>query len=291
MIGPCVKWAGGKRRISHFIQKFAPVRIDRYIEPFLGSGAVFFYLAQTKPKFKAILSDTNDELINLYKCVRDNVADLVDILRLHELNYYNEPESYYYHIRDSVIPTSRTEKAAKLLFLNKTCYNGLYRVNKSGLFNVPHGTYERPTICNSSNLKNLSVLLNLSDAEIICEDYKNITSQCVKSDFIYLDPPYWPLSKTSSFKHYTKKDFGFNQQVELYNEFKRISGIECTVVLSNSNSPFILELYKNYKVLTILTSRFINRNAYDRKNHSELIITNKELKVPGTITVYAEGMR
>lgn len=263
--------------MSHFIEKFAPGRIDRYIEPFLGSGAVFFYLAQTKPKFKAILSDSNDELINLYKCVRDDVVDLIDILEQYELNYYKEPEIYYYHVRDSAIPTNSTEKAARLLFLNKTCYNGLYRVNKSGLFNVPHGTYEKPTICNSSNLSKLSVLLNLSDADIICEDYKMITSKCEKSDFIYFDPPYWPLSKTASFKHYTKKDFGFSQQVELYNEFKRLCSIRCTVVLSNSNSPFILELYKNYKVLTILTTRFINRNAYDRKNHSELIITNKEL--------------
>jgi DNA adenine methylase len=290
MIGPCVKWAGGKRRMSHFIQKFAPGRIDRYIEPFLGSGAVFFYLAQTKPKFKTILSDSNEELINLYKCVRDNVADLIDILKQHERNYYDEPEGYYYHIRDSISPTNKIEKAAKLLFLNKTCYNGLYRVNKSGLFNVPHGTYKRPTICNSSNLKKLSVLLNLSDAEIICEDYMNITSQCVRSDFIYFDPPYWPLSKTSSFKHYTKKDFGFNQQVELYSEFERLSSIQCTVVLSNSNSPFILELYKNYKILTIITTRFINRNAYDRKNHSELIITNKGLIDTCITTAYAEGM-
>ena len=214
LIGPCVKWAGGKRRMSHFIQKFAPNYIDRYIEPFLGSGAVFFYLAQTRSKFKAILSDSNLELINLYKCVRDNVFDLIDILKQHELDYYQDPQSYYYNIRDSIMPNNKIERAAKLLFLNKTCYNGLYRVNKSGFFNVPHGTYKKPTICNGSNLEKLSALLNFSDADIRCEDYKIITKHCVSSDFVYFDPPYWPLSKTSSFKNYTKQDFGFSEQVE-----------------------------------------------------------------------------
>jgi len=146
LIGHFVKWAGGKHRISHFIEKFAPQQIERYIEPFLGTGAIFFFLAQTRPKFKAILSDSNDELINLYKCVRDNVTDLIAILGIHEQNYYQNPQKYYYHIRNFVRPSSKTEKAARLLFLNKTCYNGLYRA-KSGFFNVPHGTYDKPTIC------------------------------------------------------------------------------------------------------------------------------------------------
>jgi DNA adenine methylase len=142
-ISSILKWAGGKRRIAHFLSRFCPEVIDLYFEPFLGSGALFLYLAQTKPRFKAILSDSNNDLINVYKCVRDNVRNLIDILEIHQSNYYKRPEEYYYYVRDTFSPSSDLENAARLIFLNKTCYNGLYRVNKSGSFNVPHGTYAR----------------------------------------------------------------------------------------------------------------------------------------------------
>lgn len=275
ILRPFVKWAGGKRRISHFIEKLAPKKIDRYIEPFLGSGAVFFHLVQTKPKFKAILCDSNDELINLYKSVRDNITDLIEVLGVHEQNYYQNPQRYYYHVRDFVKTDSNTEKAARLLFLNKTCYNGLYRVNKSGFFNVPHGKFNKPIICNAPNLQGLSTLLNFSDVEIICQDYKEATKGCISSDFIYLDPPNWPLSKTTSLKDCAGDDSGLYEQIELYCEFTRLSENNCTIVLSNSNSPLILELYANFKILTISTSRLINKNVSDRKYHTELIITNR----------------
>jgi DNA adenine methylase len=278
-----LKWAGGKRRIAHFLSKFCPQVIDRYFEPFLGGGSLFLYLAQTKPRFKAILSDSNSDLINVYKCVRDDVRNLIDILQIHQSNYYKEPEEYYYYIRDIYHSTNDLENAARLLFLNKTCYNGLHRVNKSGSFNVPHGTYTNPIICNSKKLEAFSEILQRADAEIICEYYHNITLRCQHSDFVYLDPPYFPLSKTCYFKDYTKDDFGCSQQIMLAKEFGRLSNIGCTVLLSNSNSTLITNLYKGFNIMTISTTRQINCNASNRQRHQELLITNKRLLVSKTL--------
>ena len=177
IINSILKWAGGKRRIAHFLSTFSPEVIDRYFEPFLGSGALFLYLAQTRPRFKAILSDSNNELINVYRCVRDNINDLIDLLGIHESNYYRHPEQYYYYIRDTYRPANNIENACRFLFLNKTCYNGLYRVNKSGSFNVPCGTYKNPVICNRKKLHDFSDILKRTDAEIICDYYQNVTQR------------------------------------------------------------------------------------------------------------------
>jgi DNA adenine methylase len=276
-VNSILKWAGGKRRIAHFLSRFSPKVIDQYFEPFLGSGALFLYLAQTRPRFKAILSDSNNDLINVYKCVRDNVHDLIDVLEIHQSNYYRCPEEYYYYIRDVYSPTNDIENACRLLFLNKTCYNGLYRVNKSGSFNVPHGTYENPVICNRKKLQAFSEILKRTDAEIICDYCQHVTLRCRRGDFIYLDPPYFPLSKTCYFKDYTKDDFGYLEQIALAKEFKRLSSIGCAVLLSNSNSPFITDLYKGLNIMTLSTIRPINCNASNRLRHQELLITNKKL--------------
>jgi DNA adenine methylase len=277
VVNSILKWAGGKRRIAHFLSRFCPEVIDQYFEPFLGSGALFLYLAQTRPRFKAILSDSNNELINVYKCVRDNVHDLIAVLEIHESNYYRHTQEYYYYIRDIYRPANNIENACRLLFLNKTCYNGLYRVNKSGSFNVPHGTYKKPVICNRKKLHDFSEILNRTDAEIICEYYQNVTQRCGRGDFVYLDPPYFPLSKTCYFKDYTKDEFGYIEQKILAKEFRRLNGITCVVLLSNSKSPFITGLYKGFNVMTLSTARPINCNASNRLRHQELLITNKLL--------------
>jgi DNA adenine methylase len=277
IINSILKWAGGKRRIAHFLSTFSPELIDQYFEPFLGSGALFLYLAQTRPRFKAVLSDSNNELINVYRCVRDNINDLIDLLGIHESNYYRHPEQYYYYIRDTYRPANNIENACRFLFLNKTCYNGLYRVNKSGSFNVPHGTYKNPVICNRKKLHDFSDILKRTDAEIICEYYQNVTQRCGGGDFVYLDPPYFPLSKTCYFKDYTKDEFGYVEQKILANEFKRLSSIRCAVLLSNSKSPFITDLYKGFNIMTLSTTRPINCNASNRLRHQELLITNKVL--------------
>jgi DNA adenine methylase len=276
-VSSILKWAGGKRRIAHFLSRFSPQVIDQYFEPFLGSGALFLYLAQTKPRFKAILSDSNNDLIKVYKCVRDNIYDLIDVLEIHQSNYYRRPEEYYYYIRDIYSPANDIENACRLLFLNKTCYNGLYRVNKSGSFNVPHGTYKNPVICNRKKLQAFSEILKRTDAEIICDYCQHVTLRCRRGDFIYFDPPYFPVSKTCYFKDYTKDHFGYTEQIMLAKEFKRLSSIGCAVLLSNSNSPFITDLYKGFNIMTLSTIRPINCNASNRLGHQELLITSKKL--------------
>jgi DNA adenine methylase len=289
-LGPVLKWAGGKRRISHFLSKFFPDSMERYYEPFLGGASLFLYLAQTKPKFKAILSDLNRDLINVYKCVRDDVSDLVALLEVHQSEYYKEQEEYYYYIRDTYAPAGNIEKAARLIFLNKTCYNGLYRVNRSGFFNVPHGTHPKPTICNSQRLVSFSALLQRSDAEVICDDYRNVIQRCQHSDVIYLDPPYYPTTKTAYFHDYTKEDFGYLEQIILAEEFKTLSNMGCTVLLSNSSSSLIFELYKNYNIMRISTTRSINCDASKRLRHQELLVTNKKLVFPQPPTNHAQEL-
>jgi DNA adenine methylase len=289
-LGPILKWAGGKRRIAHFLCKFFPDSIERYFEPFLGGASLFLYLAQTKPKFKATLSDSNIDLINVYKCVRDHVSDLVALLEVHQSEYYKEREEYYYYVRDTYAPAGNREKAARLIFLNKTCYNGLYRVNRSGFFNVPHGTHPRPTVCNSQRLFSFSEILRRSDAEIICDDYRNVIQRCQHSDVIYLDPPYYPTTKTAYFHEYTREDFGYLEQIILAKEFRKLSNIGCTVLLSNSSSSLISELYKNYNIMRISTTRSINCNASKRLRHQELLVTNKKLVLPSVPAYHAQDV-
>ena len=159
-----LKWAGGKKRLAPTLFKLAPNNMENYYEPFLGSGAFFFYLSQTKKKFQAVLSDSNSELINVYKQLRDNTNELIEILSEFQTNYFKNREKYYYFIRDEYITKNSIELAARFIFLNKSCYNGLYRVNRLGNFNVPHGRYMNPKICNKEKLIDCSELLRISDA-------------------------------------------------------------------------------------------------------------------------------
>ena len=273
-VQPFIKWAGSKRNVSHFLAKFLPANLERYCEPFLGSGSLFFYLAQTRPKFDAILSDSNEDLINVYRCIRDEVKELIELLKIHQDNYYNDKEKYYYFIRDILKTYSNVEGAARLLFLNKTCYNGLYRVNKSGTFNVPHGTYMKPTICNENRLLSISNILRITNTSLVHNSFENITSDCSPMDCIYFDPPYLPITKTAKFKDYTKENFDIKKHILLKKEFDRLVELGCIVLLSNSDSPIIKELYRTYKIMTISISRTINRDGNKRKNHRELLIVN-----------------
>ncbi len=274
-----LKWAGGKRRLVAILDKLTPDNIDRYFEPFLGSGAFFFHLIQTRKKFKAYLSDSNFNLINSYIEVRDNVTELIEILSEHQKNYYATGGKYYYFIRNDYITKNKTELAGKFIFLNKTCYNGLYRVNRLGNFNVPHGRYFTPKICNKEKLMECSEILRNSSAEILCDLYKNTTSKCEIGDFVYLDPPYFPVSKTSNFTDYTKENFGMLEHNELSTEFERLASIGASSMLSNSNSDYIKSLYKKYNIIKIKSSRSINCNAEKRKDHHDLIILNYGEKI------------
>lgn len=274
--GSFLKWAGGKKRLVALLDKLTPSNIERYYEPFLGGGAFFFYLIQTRKPFKAFLSDSNPQLINTYRVVKDNVKELIEILQDHQEKYYQGGEKYYYMVRDNNngSKANPTELAGRFIFLNKTCYNGLYRVNKIGNFNVPHGRYFNPKICNKEKLIECSLLLNRSDVDIQCDIYKNTTSRCKEDDFVYLDPPYFPLSRTSNFTDYTKESFGVKQHMELAIEFDRLNNIGAKVLLSNSNSEYVKSLYEKYTILKVKTQRNINCDAKRRRDHHDLIITN-----------------
>jgi DNA adenine methylase len=274
---PFLKWAGGKRRLARHLATLCPDRIERYVEPFLGSGALFFYLAQTRPSFQAALSDSNEELVNVYRCVRDRVNELLQALKEHERKYYRNREKHYYLVRDDFSAQDKVERAARMIFLNKTCYNGLYRVNRSGRFNVPHGTYIQPTIYNKDALFAASEILNREGISIRQANYSSATTGCRTGDLVYLDPPYLPITKTANFTEYTSDSFGYEDHIALAREFRRLVVMGCTVILSNSHSPTIKELYDGFSIHAVEVSRSINCNAHGRMAQAELVITNAQI--------------
>lgn len=264
---PILKWAGGKWKLCPQYKQLGafPKEYNRYFEPFLGGGAVFLYL---KPE-KAFLSDINEDLINVYVVTRDHVDELIELLKLHRDKHSRK---YYYDTRKEWKKGSSMERAAKLVYLNKTCFNGLYRVNSKGEFNVPIGEYKRPSILNERNLRAFSRILEGVNLKVI--DYKRAVGSARKGDFVYLDPPYQPLSATSSFTSYTEQGFNLEDQKKLLGVFRKLDKRECLVLESNSNAPEIRELYKSCYLTPVLAPRFINARASGRKPIQELVITN-----------------
>ncbi len=268
---PFVKWVGGKRQLINQFNKigFFPKNFNQekstYFEPFIGGGAVFFDFT---PK-NSVISDLNQELIITYIQVRDNIKELIESLKKHKYE-----KEYFLSIRAlETQKLSEVEIASRFIFLNRTCFNGLYRVNKSGKFNVPFGKYKNPKICDEENLQNCS--LALKNVEIKYQDYKKIESQVKKGDFIYFDPPYQPISKTSSFTSYTSSNFNEQNQIELRDFFKKLSDeIGCFVALSNSDCEFIRDIYQDFKIHEISANRAINSNSQKRGKIGELLITN-----------------
>ena len=272
---PFIKWAGGKGQLIPHIVRLIPPRFARYFEPFLGGGAVFFQLAS--PDRNAFLSDINYELINAYKVIKNHVEELIPALIYHQNEYNKSPKKYYYHLRDSTSSTNKIKKAARFIALNKTCYNGLYRVNKNGLFNVPIGRYKNPLICDIDNLRKMSVVLNRSGSYLEVNDYKKVlVEKTEKDDFVYLDPPFYPVSNTANFTSYTNNGFSLEDQKELASIFNELTDKGCKVLLSNSNTNEIKSLYSNYSHLTqiINVNRSINTIASKRVGHTELLIRN-----------------
>jgi DNA adenine methylase len=238
--------------------------IGRYFETFLGGAAVFFHLEHPR----SFLSDSNHELVELFRVVQQDVDGLIEVLKAHK----NERE-YYYRIR-SQNPTelTRTERAARLIFLNKTCFNGLYRVNSKGQFNVPFGRYKNPAICDAQGLRAAS--LALQKAEISDGDFETVLARAKEKDLIYFDPPYHPLNKTSSFTSYTSGRFGEEEQRRLANTYRQLAARGCFVMLSNSDTPLIRELYGEYHIHEILANRAINSRPERRGRITELLIVS-----------------
>ncbi len=276
MAKPFLKWAGGKGKLAPLIIERAPKRIARYHEPFLGGGAVFFALQEAGLVGEASLADSNADLMATYTAVRDDVDGLIKELgELSQQYLGREPSQrglYYYEVRNQRRLRRPDRKAARLLFLNKTCYNGLYRVNSKGHFNVPHGRYVRPTILDGERLREASA--SLAGAELRAEDFVDACARAQPGDFVYLDPPYQPLSATSAFTKYTGADFGFADQERLRDTFDDLTARGVPALLSNSSHPDIEELYREYGMDRVPMGRAINSNGRGRAPIDELLVSN-----------------
>ena len=265
---PFFKWAGGKRQLLTELLASAPQTFNDYYEPFLGGGALFFKLSCYNKINKCHLNDSNSILMTSYKVVKESPKELIK-----ELNsgaYKNTKENFL-KIREQE-PSVPIKATARFLYLNRTAFNGLYRVNSKGGFNVPYGKYNNPNICDEKNI--LAVSKALQKDELTSLDFEKAVSPAKKGDFIYFDPPYAPLNKTSSFTSYTKEDFSEKDQERLAEIFKRLDNKDCLIMLSSSDVPLIRELYKEFNIKEVMASRMINCKAKGRGKIKELIITN-----------------
>ncbi len=262
MTRPLLKWAGGKTQLLPELLAKMPKRYGKYIEPFIGGGALFFAL---QPE-GAVIADSNPELINLYQSVADSVEDVID-----KLKTCSNTEDAFYALRELDWKLmAPPDAAARTIFLNRTCFNGLYRVNKSGGFNVPFGRYKNPKILDEDALRAASQLLQRTT--IVQGDYKNVLAQHAQpGDFVFLDPPYLPVSKYADFKRYTKEQFYEEDHRDLASEVERLHDRGCHVILTNSNHPLVHELFGHHKIEVIQTKRHISSNAESRKGEDVIV--------------------
>lgn len=261
---PFLKWAGGKRQLLSALLEHAPPDAPRYFEPFLGGGALFFALAPRR----AVLADVNDRLIRTFRGVRDGVDEVVRLLR-----GYRYDKEFFYRFREADIDSaSDGEVAAWFIYLNKTAYNGLYRVNRENRFNVPFGRYANPTICDESTLRACSAAL--AGVDLLVEDFESAAARAARGDFVYFDPPYVPLSATSSFTSYTSRGFGEAEQKRLRDTAAKLKGRGVRVLLSNSASSMVRELYaRGFRLTEVPATRSVNSNGAARGAIAELLIT------------------
>lgn len=270
---PFLKWAGGKQRLITQYKAYFPVKFSRYFEVFLGGGAVFFHLRnEGRLKSGCYLFDNNRELVNAYTAVRDGVEPLIRLLEQHRENH---SASYYYGIRGrdrGDAPLTPLEAAARTLYLNKTCYNGLFRVNSRGEFNVPMGSYAKPRILDAENLRAASRALEGSAIET--RHFREVPALAEKGDFIYFDPPYAPSSKTAGFTSYTPGAFTEADQHELRDMFRTLTEKGCLCMLSNSHTPLVMRLYGDFRVEIISAGRAINSKAEARGPVTEVLVLN-----------------
>lgn len=276
-INPVLKWAGGKRQLISEIERRLPKKINKYYEPFLGGGALVMHL---QPK-TCILNDISSELINVYIQLKENPDTLMLELDKLEQEHKNNPEEHYYNIRqldrnDHFSELSDLYKAARTIYLNKSCFNGLYRVNKKGYFNVPFNKKVSINTYDRDNILNLSSYLNNQKVNLVCGDFEKVCKSAQSGDFIFFDPPY-DLLKTDTFDSYTKEGFGITGQKRLAKLFVELSKKGCNIMLTNHNTPLINELYKDFNIDILNVKRMINSNASNRVGE-ETIIYNYNLE-------------
>jgi len=300
---PFLKWAGGKGQLLDKFKQFYPKqlkqkKIKTFYEPFLGSGAVFFDIAQNYELTSAYLYDINEELILTYKVIQKDVSKLLDFLYRYEKNYLKlnkkQRQEFFYDQRTNYnlqrfnidydkYSENWFARAAQLIFLNRTCFNGLYRVNSKGEFNSPVGDYDKPTICDEENL--LAVHQVLQIAEIKKADFRQVVRDLKDKSFVYFDPPYRPISKTANFKSYSKQDFSDNEQIELSKLFRELDKRGTKLMLSNSdpknnnpNDNFFEQIYKDFNIFRVSARRMINSDATKRGTINEIIVTNYSIR-------------
>lgn len=269
---PFLKWAGGKSQLLGQLDQFFPTSISAYCEPFIGGGAVFFHLRARFPQMRAAIRDNNPELINCYIAVRDHVKQLMTSLDEHLRQFRETREQYYYLVRSQHHLTDSVARAARMIFLNKTCYNGLWRVNARGEFNVPIGSYrpEKVSLYDRANL--LAASRALQAVDLAVEDFRETLRTVPTGTFVYVDPPYYPISATANFTSYTKEEFGKAAQQELAALFANASSRGVTLMLSNSDIPFIRDLYKDFTLHTVKARRAVNCDGAKRGLISEVIV-------------------
>ena len=292
-VKPFLKWAGGKGQLLKEIEKYYPFecgKITKYAEPFVGGGAVLFDILNKYELNEIYISDINTDLINTYSIIRDEIDELIEILSVMQCEYLSlnddERKIYYINQRDKFNELKvcndigiNIVKAALMIFLNKTCFNGLFRVNKKGAFNVPIGSYKKPMICDENNLR--AVSLKLQNVKIICGDYRNSSDFIDENTFVYFDPPYRPLTETSSFTAYTQNSFSDNEQIELAKFVDKMSKKGAKIVISNSDpkntnqyDDFFDNIYSSHTIKRVDAVRMINSNSDSRGKIKELLISN-----------------
>ncbi|HEM4767552.1 TPA: DNA adenine methylase [Streptococcus suis] len=269
---PFTKWTGGKRQLLPVIKSLMPDNYNSYFEPFIGGGAVFFELI---PK-KAIINDFNSELINCYRQIKDNPQKLIELLVEHQKN---NSKDYYLELRsvdrdDRIHAMTDTERAARIMYMLRVNFNGLYRVNSKNQFNVPYGRYKNPKIVDSELILSISQYLNKNNIEILTGDFEKAVEDVGAGDFVYFDPPYIPLSETSAFTSYTHEGFSYEDQVRLRDVFRKLDKKGAYVMLSNSSSPLVEELYKGFNIHKVEAIRTNGAKASSRGKISEIIVTN-----------------
>lgn len=274
LVAPFLKWVGGKRQLMPSIAELLPKNIKElnYIEPFIGGGAVLFHL---QPK-NAVVNDFNTELINVYETIKSNLSELISDLKKHKNN-----SDYFYQIRsldrtEDFKKLTSIERASRVIYLNKTCFNGLYRVNNAGEFNAPFGRYKNPNIVNEPTLKAVNKYLNSNNVVLSSGDYADVLTNVNENSFVYLDPPYHPISENSNFTGYIQGGWNMYDQIDLKTACDELHKKGVKFLLSNSSAEFIKDLYKDYKITIVKANRAINSNGADRGEVDEVLIRNYE---------------
>lgn len=273
LVSPVVKWVGGKRQLLQDILKHIPDRYSTYYEPFVGGGAVLFHL---QPE-KIVINDINEELMSVYNVICNNVEELIEDLKKHK----NESD-YFYKIREldrdreKYAQLNNIGRASRVIYLNKTCYNGLFRVNRQGEFNTPFGRYKNPNIVNEATLRAVNNYFNKAKVTLKCGDFEEAVKGIRKGSFVYFDPPYDPVSDSANFTGYDKGGFDKDEQIRLKKLCDKLNNRGVKFLLSNSSTEFILDLYKDYNITIVKAKRSINSKGDGRGDVNEVLVKNYE---------------